>query len=611
MSDRERQAWLKDALEGGEITQEQYDANQAGKRWQKLAQEWLSMNKKENDVLGGAPSEEELRIICRKCGEPIQREQSRFGSSDTGWEHMPGGCPELRTKTGKVLTDADVDKLSEEADMGYTSVEGNVVPVQKILLDTTDARVWAEHFVAQFGDSEADEPTMITWFANAIEVGRSQGLKELCPHNNVSRLGQDLWACTNCGKLTEGDNWPDNSPPLAGEEATVEIGGQRMTQAQFDAARFPLLNPDPGLASEEEVQEFVEDGFDTYPPQPLATQEWVERRLTEVTQRIYKWAEKTMPTKATEEPSVRPPASDWIEHRLSEVRNHLVVVTKAEIDKQIADMAERITTLEDRHQVEWRAVDLLMQRVETLESLPLVTQEWVTERLKDWGQVQITLRQRVQGLEKTYLHEMGDVRATIGEVRQWSKDLAVKVEKLEQRGSNAHIGTIMQTGYKNEAEIRALTTTLDEVRQRLTVLEQDRDKLLRPEARNTIPRHPGSYFDEGEGPSIQHADPEARVRLSGHLTATENLDLAEEQLTKRRAVFPQRTVEYVGGMEEWLRPRRSVDAPSDTSWPGQWSAGWNAAVQAWQQIHFDAEAKADLDERRRKGVFDSPGPDLP
>lgn len=29
-------------------------------------------------------------------------------------------------------------------------------------------------------------------------------------------------------------------------EATVEIGGQVMAQAQFDAARYPLLNPDPG-----------------------------------------------------------------------------------------------------------------------------------------------------------------------------------------------------------------------------------------------------------------------------------------------------------------------------------------------------------------------------
>ena len=31
-----------------------------------------------------------------------------------------------------------------------------------------------------------------------------------------------------------------------GRESTVEIGGQVMTQAQFDAARYPLLHPNPG-----------------------------------------------------------------------------------------------------------------------------------------------------------------------------------------------------------------------------------------------------------------------------------------------------------------------------------------------------------------------------
>jgi len=29
-------------------------------------------------------------------------------------------------------------------------------------------------------------------------------------------------------------------------ESMVEVGGQVMTEAQFDAARFPLLHPDPG-----------------------------------------------------------------------------------------------------------------------------------------------------------------------------------------------------------------------------------------------------------------------------------------------------------------------------------------------------------------------------
>lgn len=43
-------------------------------------------------------------------------------------------------------------------------------------MSTTDATVWAHEFVAQI--PEVDEGLMITWFANAIEVGRSAGRAE-------------------------------------------------------------------------------------------------------------------------------------------------------------------------------------------------------------------------------------------------------------------------------------------------------------------------------------------------------------------------------------------------------------------------------------------------
>lgn len=50
------------------------------------------------------------------------------------------------------------------------------------LLNTTDAQLWAQDFMARFGGPERcsfiDEGLMIGWFANAIEVGRSQGRKE-------------------------------------------------------------------------------------------------------------------------------------------------------------------------------------------------------------------------------------------------------------------------------------------------------------------------------------------------------------------------------------------------------------------------------------------------
>jgi hypothetical protein len=85
---------------------------------------------------------------------------------------------------------------------------------EKTLLGTTDANIWAQEFVRIFGgavivqDSAAnpnfsgiqvDEGTMITWFANALEVGRSQGRKELCPHDSVVQLADDLWVCHDCG----------------------------------------------------------------------------------------------------------------------------------------------------------------------------------------------------------------------------------------------------------------------------------------------------------------------------------------------------------------------------------------------------------------------------
>lgn len=54
--------------------------------------------------------------------------------------------------------------------------------IEKELLATTDASVWAARFVEIFhgsavGTIALDEGTMIAWFANAIEVGRSAGLE--------------------------------------------------------------------------------------------------------------------------------------------------------------------------------------------------------------------------------------------------------------------------------------------------------------------------------------------------------------------------------------------------------------------------------------------------
>ena len=67
--------------------------------------------------------------------------------------------------------------------------------------------------------------------------------------------------CLNCAKLLDklaraeaaradaehsANRWHGEAERLRSGATTVEIGGQVMTQAQFDAARYPLLHPDPG-----------------------------------------------------------------------------------------------------------------------------------------------------------------------------------------------------------------------------------------------------------------------------------------------------------------------------------------------------------------------------
>ena len=57
-------------------------------------------------------------------------------------------------------------------------------PSEHTLLATTDAMVWAQEFVrifngASIGAGMVDEGTMIAWFANAIETGRSAGMGQV------------------------------------------------------------------------------------------------------------------------------------------------------------------------------------------------------------------------------------------------------------------------------------------------------------------------------------------------------------------------------------------------------------------------------------------------
>jgi hypothetical protein len=87
------------------------------------------------------------------------------------------------------------------------------------LLDTTDAMVWAEEFCRIFAGATimpnerlaefemtpiVDEGTMVGWFANAIETGRTAGAQAHCPHTYADVffiVEDDLRSCRGCGKV--------------------------------------------------------------------------------------------------------------------------------------------------------------------------------------------------------------------------------------------------------------------------------------------------------------------------------------------------------------------------------------------------------------------------
>jgi hypothetical protein len=97
--------------------------------------------------------------------------------------------------------DPDYDALAKEAEMGYDTRTGD--SIGKLLLNTTDASVWAHHFKDQFGEVAPDEATMLTWFANAIETGRNAGRKETCSHTDTFEVADNLWCCRDCGFLIQ------------------------------------------------------------------------------------------------------------------------------------------------------------------------------------------------------------------------------------------------------------------------------------------------------------------------------------------------------------------------------------------------------------------------
>lgn len=63
--------------------------------------------------------------------------------------------------------------------------------IEHVLLSTTDARVWGRKFVRLHG---GDEDLMISWFASAIETGRSHCNR---PHSEHPVMeAEDFYATT-------------------------------------------------------------------------------------------------------------------------------------------------------------------------------------------------------------------------------------------------------------------------------------------------------------------------------------------------------------------------------------------------------------------------------
>jgi hypothetical protein len=68
----------------------------------------------------------------------------------------------------------------------------------------TDAAKWTDEFMRVQADPKSgpsDWGAMVGWFANAIEAGRSAGMKATCPHGDVCELSATVSYCRTCGTV--------------------------------------------------------------------------------------------------------------------------------------------------------------------------------------------------------------------------------------------------------------------------------------------------------------------------------------------------------------------------------------------------------------------------
>lgn len=111
--------------------------------------------------------------------------------------------------------------------------------------DSSLQNALADLFVALSGDSEPTPLDLVQAISNARHrweryVADCNPIEELDEHGRT--LDQAIASRVELWRALSGDSTPDTN--------TVEIGAQVMTEAQFNAARFPLLpeNANPGRA---------------------------------------------------------------------------------------------------------------------------------------------------------------------------------------------------------------------------------------------------------------------------------------------------------------------------------------------------------------------------
>jgi hypothetical protein len=129
---------------------------------------------------------------------------------------------------------------------------------------TADADYYREHAVRYRRD--ANDAELIAEFRRREEYEKQQ-MNEDRERDRKARMVVHGWYGVDCwnevGKqvwesarrvvdLMEKDTKEHSNVP------TVEIGGEVMTQAQYDAARFPLLNPAPDVVQDERVDSVEE-----------------------------------------------------------------------------------------------------------------------------------------------------------------------------------------------------------------------------------------------------------------------------------------------------------------------------------------------------------------